>query len=46
MKPRLIVPMHLCGGEGLPSELRKKLVAEGVGTKVAELIHAGDSITI
>jgi len=44
MMPRLVIPMHLCGGEGLPAELRKKLSAEGLGTKVAELMHPGDHI--
>jgi L-ascorbate metabolism protein UlaG (beta-lactamase superfamily) len=46
MKPKLVVPMHLCGGEGLPGELRKRLAAEGIGARVAELIRPGDSITV
>jgi L-ascorbate metabolism protein UlaG (beta-lactamase superfamily) len=46
MKPKLVVPMHLCGGEGLPAELSKKLAEEGLDTKVAELIKPGDSISV
>jgi L-ascorbate metabolism protein UlaG (beta-lactamase superfamily) len=44
MKPRLVIPMHLCGGEGLPAELRRRLAEEDMGTRVAELIRPGDFI--
>jgi L-ascorbate metabolism protein UlaG (beta-lactamase superfamily) len=46
MKPRLVIPMHLCGGEGLPAELRKRLAEESAGTRVAELIRPGDHIEL
>lgn len=46
MQPRLMVPMHLNGGAGLPAELGKKLAEEGIGAKVAELVRAGDNIII
>lgn len=44
MKPGLVVPMHLNGGVGLPAELRRRLAAEGCGTRVAELVRPGDAI--
>jgi L-ascorbate metabolism protein UlaG (beta-lactamase superfamily) len=46
MQPRHVIPMHLCGGVGLPAELRKRLAEENLGAKVAELIRPGDNIEI
>lgn len=46
MEPGLVVPMHLCGGEGLPDELRRRLAQDGLRADVAQLVHPGDSITI
>jgi L-ascorbate metabolism protein UlaG (beta-lactamase superfamily) len=46
MSPALIVPMHLCGGEGLPLELKQALANERINTGVANIVHPGDHIEL
>jgi L-ascorbate metabolism protein UlaG (beta-lactamase superfamily) len=45
LRPQLIVPMHLCGGKGLPKKLTERLAEETIKAKVASLLRPGDSIT-
>ncbi len=44
--PKLLIPMHLCGGEGLPNDLARVFAAEGISTEVAPITRPGDSIII
>lgn len=44
--PKLLIPMHLCGGEGLPNDLAGLFAAEGISTEVALIARPGDSIII